>query len=221
MASSEKSQTKQLHTCLITAFVVFSCLIVAAWVWGIQYGRMLLPVYQWSVETLTPYFKVQSLQIERENGESIIKIHARTAASRQLGGRSVQNGVPVSSSTLLGHALQHVIILFTAALSWPVGAWRERGILILLAMPGLILIEILDIPVVLAGALEDLVLANYDPGLLSSSLLVRGMDFMNSGGRLMLSLVISALIVVVWKAWISRRERCLCGNAQTSEGSEA
>jgi len=188
---------------LITAFVVFSCLIVAAWIWGIQYGRMLLPVYQWSFETLTPYFKVQSLQIEHENGESIIKIHAWTAASRQLGGRSVQNDVPVSSSTLLGHALQHAIIILTVALSWPVGAWRERGILILLAMLGLILIEILDIPLVLAGALEDLVLANYDPSLLSSSLLVRGMDFMNSGGRLMLSLVVSALIVVLWKASIT------------------
>lgn len=203
VASSEKSQTKRLLIRLITTFFVFSCLIVAAWIWGAKYGRVLLPVYQWSFEALTPYFKVQSLQIEHENGEGIIKIHAWTAASRQLGERSVQNGVPVSSSTLLGHALQHAIILFTAALSWPARTWRERVLLILLAMPGLILIEILDIPLVLAGALEDLILANYDPSLLSSSLLVQGMDFMNSGGRLMLSLVVSALIVVIWKALIT------------------
>ncbi len=199
VALPEDPQPKRFRTHLTTTLLVFICLNVSAWLWGNQYGEILLPVYQWSFETLTPYFKIQSLRIEQENGERVVKIYVRTAASRRLGGQSIQNGVPILSSTLLGNALQHAIVLFTAIFLWPVRTWQGRSILILLAIPVLVLIELIDIPLVLAGSLEDLILVNYDPSRLSSSLLVQGMLLMNSGGRLALSIFFAVLTIVVWK----------------------
>jgi len=186
----------------------------AAWAWGDRYVRVFLPVYQWSFERLTPHFEIQSLRIEQENGERIVKVRARTAGSRQLGGRWVQAGVPVSSSTLAGHALQHVIVLLTMVFIWPTRVWWERGVFVVFAIPALIIVEALDIPLVLAGALEDLVLFNFDPSKLSSSPLVQGMHVMNSGGRLAASLIAAALVVIAWEAMtkLGRSTQWMGGN---------
>ncbi len=200
MGATENTRMKQRSTRLIIAFLVLIGLNTAAWFWGDRYVRLLLPVYQWSFETLTPYFKVQSLRIEQENGEQIVRVRARTAGSRQLAGQWIQAGVPVSSSTLTGHALQHVIVLFTVISLWPVRVWWERGVLVVLAVPALMVVEALDIPLVLAGALEDLVLFNFDPDRLSLSFLVQGMHFMNNGGRIVVSLIGAALTGVAWHA---------------------
>jgi len=185
---------------LIIAFLVLISLNAAAWFWGDRYVRLLLPVYEWSFQTLTPYFKVQSLRIEQDNGEWLVKVHAQTANSRILAGRFIPDGAPVLSSTLAGHALQHVIIVFTLIFMWPVRVWWERGALIVLAVPALLMVEVLDIPLVLAGALEDFLLFNVDPDQLSSSLLVQGMHVMNNGGRIVLSLISAALTGVTWHA---------------------
>ncbi|HEY5603135.1 MAG TPA: hypothetical protein VIM41_08515 [Gammaproteobacteria bacterium] len=204
MAATEHSRTKRLTARIIAVMAVFIALNAAAWLCGDRYARLLLPVYQWAFETLTPHYSVLSLRLEQENGERIIKVRAQTAGARQLAGRSVQSGVPVSSSTLAGHGLQHVIVLFTAILLWPVRHWWERAVLIVLAIPMLLFIEMLDVPLVLAGALEDLVLFNFDEELLSSSFLVQGMHIMNNGGRLALSLIAAALTIAVWRAANSR-----------------
>ena len=199
MATTESSHAKHLYTRIVIVIAVFIALNTAAWLWGDHYVRFLLPVYQWSFETLTHHYKVQSLRIEQENGERIIKVRAQTAGVRQLAGKSVPGGVPVSSSTLAGHALQHVIVLFAAIVLWPVRRWWGRLVLTALAVSALLLVEALDVPLVLAGALEDLVLFNVDETLLSSSCLVQGMHLMNSGGRLALSLIAAALCVAVWR----------------------
>lgn|GEM_PF-1666897 len=205
VAAEENNRAKRLYARIIVVIAAFMALNAAAWLWGDRYVQLLLPVYQWSFETLTPHYGVQSLRLEQDNGERIIKVRAQTVGARLLAGKSVQSGVPVSSSTLAGHALQHVVVLFTAMLLWPVRLWWERAALIVLAVPALLVVETLDVPLVLVGALEDLVLFNFDEKLLSSSFLVQGMHFMNSGGRLALSLIAAVLTIAVWRAahnWI-------------------
>lgn len=200
MGATGITRTERRSFGLISAFLVLIGLNTTAWFWGEHYVRILLPVYRWSFEMLTPHFKVKSLRIEQENGERIVKVNAQTASLRKLDGNRVQSGIPVSSSTLAGHALQHVIILFTLISLWPVTLLWERGILAVLAIPALMMVEVLDIPVVLAGSLEDLVLFNFAPARLSSSFLVQGMHFMNGGGRLALSFVAAALTIAAWRA---------------------
>lgn len=198
--ATEHNRTKHLAARIIGVLTVFIALNAAAWLWGDRYVHLLLPIYQWSFETLTPHYNVQSLRLEQDNGERIIKVRAQTAGTRLLAGKAVQSGVSVSSSTLAGHALQHIVVLLTAMLLWPVRRWWERAALIVLTVPALLVLETLDVPLVLAGALEDLVLFNFDEKLLPSSFLVQGMHFMNSGGRLALSLIAAALTIVGWRA---------------------
>jgi hypothetical protein len=56
-----------------------------------------------------------------------------------------------------------------------------------ISLPILLLLEMLDVPLVLLGSIEDVILANIANS--TSSLLVVWMNFMNGGGRLALSIV--------------------------------
>ncbi|HEB86509.1 MAG TPA: hypothetical protein ENI68_05790 [Gammaproteobacteria bacterium] len=191
---------------LAVAILVIVSLSGIAWTWGDVYGRAFFPLYRWSFKTLTPFFKVESVRLETLRGEPIIKIYAQTAGERLLSGRVLPDGISVSSSTLLGHALEHFILLFSVVFLWPVRIWWERWALLLFAVPGLIMIEALDVPLVLAGALEDLVLFNQDPNLISTSFLINGMNFMNGGGRLALSLTVAMLTVFTWRKLVKLPE---------------
>ncbi len=191
---------------MVVAILVIVSLSGIAWTWGDVYGRAFFPVYRWSFKILTPFFKVESVRLETLRGEPIIKIYAQTAGKRLLSGRVLPDGISVSSSTLLGHALEHFILLFSVVFLWPVRIWWERWALLLFAVPGLIIIEALDVPLVLAGALEDLVLFNQDPNLISTSFLINGMNFMNGGGRLALSLTVAMLTVFTWRKLVKLPE---------------
>lgn len=204
MAATEPAQSQRFYARLIFVFAVFCGLNAAAWAWGDQYVRVFLPIYQWSFERLTPYLEIQSMRIELENGERVVKVRARTAGVRQLDAGRLQAGVPISSSTLAGHALQHAIVVLTMIFIWPTRVWWEHGVFVAFSIPALIIVEALDIPLVLAGAMEDLVLSNFDPGKLPSSPLVQGMHFMNSGGRLAVSLVAAMLVVISWETILKR-----------------
>ncbi len=199
MVIKENTNLKLSISRLAVAILVIIALSGIAWTWGDVYGRIFLPVYRCSFETLTPFFKVESVRLERLKGEPIIKIYAQTTGKRLLSGRVLQDGISVSSSTLLGHALQHFILLFAVVFLWPVRIWWERWALLLFAIPGLVIIESLDVPLVLAGSLEDLVLFNEAPNLMSTSFLINGMNFMNGGGRLALSLVVAVLTIFAWR----------------------
>jgi len=202
MVITENTDLKSSISRLVVAILVVISLSGIAWTWGDAYGRIFLPVYRWSFETLTPFFKVESVRLERLKGEPIIKIYAQTTGGRLLSGRVLQDGISVSSSTLLGHVLQHFILLFAFVFLWPVRIWWERWALLLFAIPGLVILEALDVPLVLAGSLEDLVLFNQAPNLIPTSFLINGMNFMNGGGRLALSLVVAVLTVFTWRKWI-------------------
>jgi len=189
---------------LIFAVLALLGLNATAGYWADTYARALLPLYGWSFEHLTPWFQIQSLRIGQEKGERVIKVRVQTTGSRQLGEQRIPNGTPVSSSTLEGHAIQPVIVMVMAVFLWPVRTWLERLVLIVLIVPALLMVESLDIPLVLVGALEDVVLFNMAPDQLPSSLLVMAMNFMNNGGRLALSLVATGLVIVTGRMLANR-----------------
>jgi len=175
------------------------------WTWGDPWARALIPLYRWSFTQLTPHYQIRSLRVEQDNGERVFKLHAQTTGARNIAGQSVPEGTSVSSTTLAGHAFQPVIVLISAAFLWPVRTRGERITLVLFALPVLIVVEMIDVPLVLAGALDDVVLFNVAPDQLSASLLVQAMHYMNSGGRLALSLVAVGLMIAATRLIFDRR----------------
>jgi hypothetical protein len=94
--------------------------------------------------------------------------------------------------------------MLSLLVAWPAASISRRIALLAIAVPLLLLVEMLDVPLVLLGSMDDLILANVAPG--TSSFLVVWMYFMNGGGRLALS-VAAALAAVGFARMLAARPR--------------
>ena len=103
-------------------------------------------------------------------------------------------GTAVSSATLSSHAL----LPLTVMLPLSVVAWLFLPLhpkrLILGGLALLLLITILDVPFVLVGAMEDMLLNQFVANS-SPSLTMRWLYFLNGGGRLSLPVAFTVLLL--------------------------
>lgn len=161
--------------------VVFACVL-----WGQHYAQFLLPLYGWEIRVLAPRYDVTGLESIRQQGEQVVALSVTLASFLKQGDWTLPPGIGMTSSTLQGHALQHVIVMLSLLLAWPARRWHDYAIRLGLMIPALLAVEVLDVPLVLLGSLDDLLSSQLNPDA-GDTLLVRWMDFLNGGGRLALS----------------------------------
>lgn len=155
---------------------------------GCFYGQLLLPLFRWELATFFPAYRVTHLGIAGQGTEIFFSLQSVLPAPLLVGTTLLPAGTVLTGSTLLGHALQHPVIL----LSMTGAAWlirRENGGRVLFySLLFLFAIELVDVPLVLIGSMENILLEEFAPAGVSSSFLVHWMNFLNEGGRLALSL---------------------------------
>ena len=169
---------------------------------GHHYVESLLPLYRWEIGWLSPDYRITGLALADNRGEAVVALNLQLVRYTIVAGHWLTPGGDLSSSTLAGHALQHVLLMLSLLIASPTKSILHRLVLLAIAMPLLLLIEILDVPLVLLGSIDDLILANVAPN--SSSLLVAWMNFMNGGGRLALSIA-GAVVVIGSANWFIGR----------------
>ena len=162
---------------------------------GRDYGELLLPLYRWELGWLAPEFRTVSFEIAADKGQAVFAWSLETRRSLFVGGKWVPEGVSMSSSTLLGHAVQHPVLLYSILLAWPGLGLLRRVSVLLLGLPWLLFVELLDVPMVLYGAVQDAMLFTLAPGELDTAIPVQWMHVMNTGGRLALSIAGAVLAV--------------------------
>jgi hypothetical protein len=163
--------------------------------YGREIATGLLPLLRWEIAQLTPHYEIRDLSVAHASGETAITVSVKTAYPRLYDGRYLPADVPMRSSTLLGHLLQPLVVMLslisTAAL-----LRRQRALpLVLFAIPAAVAVVMLDVPFVLVGALEDLVLSTGLSSDAYRSPWVTWMNLLNGGGRLALG--IGAALVVI------------------------
>jgi hypothetical protein len=175
---------------LILAYGLVMAIVLT---FGDAYVDRLIPLYRLPVEWLLPEFRIESLGLARVNNEPVIALKLVLEETLWIGAKPVPPGGDLSASTLRGHALQHPILLYTLLLAWP-GLFGPAGVARLsISIPLLLLVELLDVPLVLVGSVQDLLLATLAPGRLGHDPWIGWMDFLNGGGRLALALMAAAL----------------------------
>lgn len=173
----------------------YALLLTLSLTLGQYYGRLMLPYYGWSLSMINQNYKLLDLILIAHQNQTHISAKFQQANTRMIQGTLLPAGPQLNSSTLLGHALVHPILVISPILAW----WRmERRRLPHLLFGGLIAllgVELLDIPFVLLGSIEDLLLVNIDKSLPAQSGLVTWMHFLNGGGRLGLCLFAAAMLL--------------------------
>jgi len=178
--------------------------LVAVLLWQApRYGELWVPLYQWEISMMAPGLDVTGVKITAPQGERVVMLDAKVRAGAVFGHYFFERALPMTSSTLLGHVLLHPLVMMLIVLMWPTPSIKHQLFYALAAAPFLVAVELLDVPLVLLGSLQDLVLSNSAPDALRFAPLVNWMNLLNGGGRIALSVVAALLAIVIVQLVVS------------------
>jgi len=180
----------------------YLALLALSMQYGQRYIELLLPLYRWEVGWFTPDYRILSLGIQDNHGEAVVALNLLQTRLTVIEDHLLYPGGTFSSSTLAGHALQHALLMLSLLAAWPVRHFSGRLLLLVSAVPFLLLMEMLDTPLMLLGAIDDLILANVAPD--ASSFLIYWMHFLDGGGRLALSIAAALAAVGFGRMLVTR-----------------
>ena len=176
--------------------VTYLALLGLSLQFGHQFVDLLLPVYHWEISHLMPDYQILNLGLQDHRGESVIALNLKLVHTLVVEGHMIFPGGHISCSTLAGHTLQNAVLMLSLLAAWPANIYR-RFVMLMIAAPILLLVEMLDTPLMLTGSIDDLIIANVAP--YASSLSVYWMHFLDGGGRLALSIFGALLAVGIGK----------------------
>jgi hypothetical protein len=185
-------------------FAIYLALLALSLYFGSDYARSLLPLYRWELGHLAQDFNIESLVLGDSHGEGVLILSLITKYS-VVGKQVIPPGISISCSTLIGHALQHPLLLLSLAAAWPASTLEQRVSQLCYALPFLLLVELLDIPLILLGSVQDLLMATFPSE--DYSFMVGWMNFLNGGGRPALSIFAAMMAVVFSRFFFPERSQ--------------
>jgi len=188
-------QPREARDIALRLLIWLPILFWLAWTWGWHYGQFFLPLYREVLDLALTDFSVASFEIARTH-EYVFKATVVTEHILVKGGHVLPAGVGMDTHTPMFAALTHPIVLAASALAWPALTWRGRLLRLLLSLPFLVLLEILDVPLLLASSINDLVTFSLNPEADAASVLIDWVRVLDGGGRL--ALCITASIAAAW-----------------------
>ena len=162
-------------------------LLWLAWIGGKDYANFFMPLYKFVLNLVLPDFGVLSLGIRMGN-EYVFATEVIAEHVQVLYGQVLPAGFTIQASTPMYIALLHPLVLALAALVWPRLSWTARLLRLLASLPLLVLLEVLDVPLVLASSIHDLLSFNLAPNGDNAPWLVEWVHVMDGGGRFALSI---------------------------------
>ena len=188
-------------------------LLWLAWIDGKDYANFFVPLYKFVLDLALPNFSVLSLGIRMGN-EYVFATEVIAEHVQVLYGQVLPAGFTVQASTPMYIALLHPLVLALAALVWPRLSWTARLLRLLASLPLLVLLEMLDVPLVLASSIHDLLSFNLAPNGNDAPWLVEWVHVMDGGGRFALSIaaaVGAAGLQGIVGRLVGRREKVVTG----------
>jgi hypothetical protein len=193
--------------CIVLRMLIAGALLLPL---AVVYGEALvgtwLEAYRVVFSWVADDFKLLSLYIDQEGADRVLRARVMWEHLVVIGGKVLYPDPrgTANASTQLAHALQGPMVALLTVIAWPhptdhaegkpVRLWIEWAIRACALIPLLAVLVLIDMPVVLAGELWDLVLSELDPG--STKALVIWKTFMQGGGRYALGLVGGCLAVL-------------------------
>lgn len=175
---------------------VLTLLATLLTVFGRTYVEALLPVYRVMLGVVQPDYRVRSLLIEGNGGSRIRVEMERQMLVKDAVGELRPAVVLGRASTQTGYVLLHPFILFGIVLVWPGLGCRSRLRRLAASIPLLLLLEALDIPLALAGGIEETLSGAGPSG--------HGPDWahlLDGGGRYAISVAAAGVASVLETGW--------------------
>lgn len=165
-------------------------------VYGEMFIKPLLPLYKWEIRTIADQYRILSFGLDNEGFDRVIRIKVALAKPVYIAGNFLipdARGVAIASTTI-AHVWQMTIVCLAMIFAWPPLSMRTCLARLAIALPVLILLTMLDVPLVLLASLWDLIIQNTAPD--TFSILVLWNSILEQGGRLTLGLTAGVLAVL-------------------------
>ncbi len=132
---------------------VWLVLSLAGFFLGERLVSALIPFYETVAEAASTDYRVKIQVVESHESKIVL---AATAIKAQpiTPQRSLPAGSTIESSITVLHALVPLVILLTVIFTWPASSIKQRGVLILLAIPAILFVSAATAPIQLLGQLE-------------------------------------------------------------------
>jgi len=195
VAALAAPRATQLTQAGLRVLLIWLCVNAAVLLWAHAIGLALIPLYRAALGWWFTDYHVESLHIGQVAGEAVFQLVVTTRNAYRVAGQMAPAGMEISSSTLLGHAFQPLIVLACLLALWPSPSWRLRTALAVIATVFVLVFMLFDVPLVLLGALDELMQASVHCATSTSNFSVWWMNAMNGGGRLALPIVALSLSV--------------------------
>lgn len=164
----------------------------------------LMPIFRAELNWLMPSFRVDLLDWRIERNETVVVLSATLTEYRVIMNRVFPPGVSINVSTLAAHAWVHPVLILSLCAAWPGIAWKLKPLLLLAALPFVLLAELLDIPLMLWGAMEDFLYWQADSTRVAESFGSHVQHFLDGGGRYALAIVLALLAVILFRKFLPR-----------------
>jgi len=195
-------------------FLLISVFIAMVLHWyGDSLLELLLPIYRWEINFIDAGYQVRSFSINNSEPEHVFFLQVNLAKPMFVGGRFIfpnPQGLAQASS-IVDHVWLMAVLFFAIIFSWPASRMRLLVLRVLVGLPFLIGILLLDIPFTLLAALKGLIIQQLE--LDTFSPLILWGSFLEGGGRLALSLVAGALVVLVTNFLFNNRSIIVANNS--------
>ena len=195
MAKQPKSRMRrQLRNFAIRFVFITATLLTLGRVYGTALVTPMLPVFAWEIETVDDRLRVDRIRIVDRNVDTFIELKATPIRMLILGNRMLMPDAKLffEPRTLVGSALQPVILLLSIILAWPTARLRVLSVRLLLAVPMIVLLLLTNVPLGFVGVMLDF-RQNYPD--IPVAHLVYWNDFLQTGGALALAITAGVLVV--------------------------
>lgn len=159
---------------------------------GPLYFKLFQGIFRWEIDTFFRPFKVSSLMTETYQNQQMISLEAKLTENIVLEDGTVLHtlGKPFTAKTISINMYLHPIIILSIIAAWPGILLRDRFKVFLLVLPLLLIVEMVDIPLLLATRCVEVVQASlYEDPMAGRGLGSYWAAFLHTGGRAALSIL--------------------------------
>lgn len=160
---------------------------------------LLLPGYRAALQLLMPGFHIDHLAWRVDRNETVVALTATTDTLRVVLGRVLPAGIQIRASTLAAHAWAPPVLMLALVASWPGIRLKHRPLIILLTLPFAGVAMVIQVPLMLWGAVEDVLYWQVDHGRVAESLGSRVQGFLDGGGRYAIALGLALLVMAIFR----------------------
>ena len=180
----------------LAAISILLLITVLAVTYSEQYAQMFRWLLESSIPLIYDRFDTYQLAIIKNKSEWGYQLLANNTAAITVAQTTLPANLGVTAFTLIAHSIQH-ILFFNLVLIGSIFIYRlDYRKLLALSPLAIVALELIDIPMVLTGSIEDLLLSQFDPTHHETSIRIIWMNFLTNGGRIGLAMFAAWMIVI-------------------------